>query len=254
MKITPKLFFCVVVLILTLPGSTQAQPDQVRVFEQKVGAVPEFFFPLRAGQRVTFETRNLSSGIDPVLHLWDITHGVEIAMDDNSGGGKAALLRTRVNRIGNYALIVRPRNFLSPGVTDIFKDGKLFRRKVKVGGWFVFLLNLKPMEQINVLPPPNGASSHFLYLLADDGLHIESRRRGAPRSLWETPPGTFGFRTLLIGVRPQDADKPMRLYRNDTKLAGADPDGDGLGVGLERQLKTCSRSSDSTLFPAIAIM
>ena len=45
---------------------------------------------------------------------------------------------------------------------------------------------------------------------------------------------------MLIGVRPADAGKPMRVYRNDVKLPGADPDGDGLGTELERQLKTCS--------------
>ncbi|HEV2801844.1 MAG TPA: hypothetical protein VGW12_15315 [Pyrinomonadaceae bacterium] len=101
--------------------------------EEKVGAVPEFILPLRGGQTVTFQTVNLSGGIDPVLHLWDITHGVEIGMDDNSGG-KVASLRVIVPRIGNYALIVRQRNIISAGTTDILMDGNLFRRNVQVAG------------------------------------------------------------------------------------------------------------------------
>ena len=234
-----------IVLVLMLVISQAAQADVLRVFEEKVGPVPEFAIPLKAGETVSFETRNLSPGIDPVLHLWDPINRVEIGMDDNSGGGKAALLRKRVTRAGDFLLIVRPRNVLSAGTTDIFKNGVLFRRAVLVEGWYVFLLSLQAKEQISVLPPPLGAPTHIMYLISEDGLHLESRRRGSPRSQWEAPAGIFGARTLLIGVRPADGGKPMRLYRNDVKLSGADPDDDGLGTGLELQLQTCSLRSDS---------
>ena len=122
-------------------------------------------------------------------------------MDDNSGGGKSAKLRKLITRTDNYLLIVRPRNFLSAGTTDIFQNGVLLRRQVKVEGWYVFLLSLQAKEQISVLPGPQGAPVHMMYLISEDGLHIEQRRRGAPRSQWEAPEGIFGARTMLIGVR-----------------------------------------------------
>ncbi|HEX8456462.1 MAG TPA: hypothetical protein VF656_03995 [Pyrinomonadaceae bacterium] len=229
--------------------ATRAHADALRVMEEKVGPVPEFIMPLKAGQVVTFQTVNLSGGIDPVLHLWDITNGFELGLNDNGGGGKAALLRVVVPHIGNYALIVRQRNIVSEGMTDILKDGQPFRRNVQVAGRFIFLLSLKEKEQIDVLPPPAGAPAHFAYLISDDGLHIESRLRGAPRSRFEIPAGFFGARTLLLGVRAADNGKPLRIYRNDVKLPGADPDGDGLGTGLEQQLKTCSVKTDSFDIP-----
>ena len=236
--------FVILIVVTTLIISQRTQAAAVRVFEEKVGPVPEFVIPLKAGETVSFETRNLSPDMDPVLHLWDPTNRVEVGMDDNSGGGKAAKLRQRVTTAGDFLLIVRPRNLLSSGTTDIFKNGGLFKSGVRVEGWYVFLLSLQAKEQISVLPPPLGAPTHLVYLISDDGLHIEARRRGSPRSLWEVPDGFFGGRTMLIGVRPADADKPMRVYRNDVKLPGADPDGDGLGTELERQLNTCSVATD----------
>jgi len=238
------LHFAILILV-TLIVSQRAQADPQRVFEEKVGPVPEFVVPLKAGETVSFETRNLSPDMDPVLHLWDPTNRIELAMDDNSGGGKAAKLRQHVTVAGNYLLIVRPRNLLSSGTTDLFKNGVLFKSGVRVEGWYVFLLSLQTKEQISVLPPPLGAPTHLVYLISDDGLHMEARRRGSPRSRWEVPLGFFGARTMLIGVRPADAGKPMRVYRNDVRLPGADPDGDGLGTELERQLKTCSVATDS---------
>jgi hypothetical protein len=239
-----------IVLVLTLLNYQAAQADVLRVLEEKVGPIPEFVIPLKAGETVSLETRNLSPGIDPVLHLWDPANRVEIAMDDNGGGGKSAKLTKRVTTAGDFVLIVRPRNFLSSGTTDIFKNGTLFKSAVQVEGWYVFLLSLQPKEQINVLPPPLGAPTHLMYLISEDGLHIESRRRGSPRSRWEIPAEISGARTLLIGVRPADGGRPMRLYRNDVNLPGADPDRDGLGTQLERQLKTCSVATDlSDSFP-----
>lgn len=217
----------------------------VRMFEEKVGPIPEYIITLSAGQTVSFQTVNLSAGIDPVLHLWDLKRGVEVAMDDNSGGGHAAALRARVTRSGDYVLIVRQRDFHSEGTMDILSNGLPWKNNVRVGGRYMFMPGLLPKEQISALPPPLGPSSHFMYLLSPDGEHIELRLRGTPRSRWEVPAATSAARTLLLGVQADDSGKPIRVYRNDFKLAGADPDGDGLGSGLERQLKTCSAVTDS---------
>jgi len=81
----------VVLIVVTLIVSQRAHADALRVFEEKVGPVPEFVIPLSAGETVSFETRNLSPDMDPVLHLWDPTNRVEVGMDDNSGGGKTLI-------------------------------------------------------------------------------------------------------------------------------------------------------------------
>ena len=226
-------------------ASGAAHADQLRVWEETVGPVPEFIVSLQGGQTVSFETVNLSEGADPVLHLWDLTFGVEIAMDDNSGGGKATALRARAPRAGNYALIVRQRNFVSSGTMDILRDGAAWRSNVLADGRYIFLMNLQAQEQVVALPPPQGSPTHHMYLISEDGLHIESRIAGRPRSRWQAPAGIFGARTMLLGVQHPQRGKPMRVYRNDALLRGADPDGDGLGVGLETQLKTCSYSTEA---------
>lgn len=232
------------IVALTVFTATQAQAIEKRVFEEKPGPIPEFVRTFAAGETITFHTENLSSGVDPVIHFWDLTNNIEVSMDDNGGGGKKALLRARAPHAGDYALIIRQRNFLAEGTLDLYMFGQPWKTNVKVGGRFVVMLSLQPKEQVIALSPPRGPSSHFLYVISDDGLHIESRLRGAPRSRWEAPASTFGARTFLLGVREADAGKPIRVYRNDAKLPNYDLDGDGLGLLLEQQLKTCSSKTD----------
>lgn len=235
---------CVISFLLgCLPA--MAQPSPVRIFEETVGGISEYAVSLQANQTVTFETVNLSSGADPVLHLWDPFVKHEIAFDDNSAGGKAARLTFTAPRNILLVLIVRPRAVWSKGACDINRDGTAWKSGAQLQGWLHPLLNLEANEDIVVVSPPAGPESHRFYILSEDGLHLEYRAGAARWTKWTVPAGFSTFRNFLMGTSPDQGNRKVRLLRNDAKLAGRDPDGDGLGSQLERQLKTCSVKTES---------
>jgi hypothetical protein len=230
--------------MLLLIAST-AHADIPRIIDSTVGQTPELTFGFAAGQTIDFETRNLSSGADPVIHLWDLNLNVEVAMDDNGGGGKAAHLVVQAPHAGTYLIILRPRNLISSGTVDLYMNGQQVLSSISVEGSFLFISQAVAGETVNVLPLPLGPRMHTLYVIGDDGLHLERRTIGNPKSQWQVPNGFSGIKTLMIGTSIGDGGKPLRMVRNDVGIGGHDSDGDGLGYLLEAQTKTCARSTDS---------
>lgn len=229
--------------LLAALAATEASANAVRVMEVRPGRMPEFEVQLTAGQMTTFVSSPLTAGVDPVLHLWDPVTDSELAMDDNGGGGRSARLRVRAPRTGTYLLIVRPRGFSSGEVT-VTHDGVTMPSGATLRPGFQPLVTLRPREEVITLSAPGGPLEHTIYLLADDGMRIEKRMAGLSRTRWVVPQNHWGARTLMVATKT-DSAPPVRVLRNDVALDGADPDRDGLGAGLERQLKTCSVATDS---------
>jgi hypothetical protein len=230
---------------MLLIASAAAHADVPRIIDNTVGQTPELTFHFSAGQTIDFETRNLSPGADPVIHLWDLTFNTEVAMDDNGGGGKAAHLVVQAPHSGNYLIILRPRNFIANGTVDLYLNGQHALSNLRVEGSFLFISQPVAGETVNVFPLPLGPKTHTLYVIADDGLHLQRRTPGAPKSQWQVPSGFFGIKTLMIGAPVGDGAKPLRMVRNDAGISGHDSDGDGLGYQLEAQAQTCATSTDS---------
>lgn len=231
--------------LLFLITSAAAHADVPRIIDNTVGQTPELTFSFAAGQTVDFETRNLSAGADPVIHLWDLSSNTEVAMDDNGGGGKASHLLVQAPHDGTYLIILRPRNIISSGTVDLFMNGQQALSNLRVDGSYLFISQAAVGETVNVLPIPLGPKTHTLYVIADDGLHLERRRVGNPKSQWQVPSGFIGIKTLMIGTAVGDGGKPLRMVRNDAGISGHDSDGDGLGYLLEAQAQTCANSTDS---------
>jgi hypothetical protein len=208
-----------------------------------VGPVFELKLTLHAGQSITCRTQNLSPGADPVLHMLKAPSvfgaAVERARDDDSGGGLNARLRFRTVFPGTFILLLRAAGATTQGTADLFCDDRPVAVGLPVGGAFKRLQSVRPNETLVTVPLPKAPTAHVLYVFGDDGRLLERHPSGRNESV-----------SRVLGVRPienvmvadlwPDITGPIRLVRNDNRLAGHDPDGDGLGTELEKDAGTCS--------------
>lgn len=198
---------------------------------------------LTAGVKVKFETTALSAGSDPVLHLL-ASDDKEVAVDDNSAGGKAARLSYRPDKTGQYTLVVRSRKQKDAGTCDLLMNGALLGKNVPFGGFHVWLPNLRAGEEIETVRRPGGEGGvHWLYILKSNDLSIEKIVVGGgtesgARYTTSTALGSHWF--ILSVAQWKSSSEPVRLIRNDAALSGHDTDKDGLGIELEAEIGTCS--------------
>jgi hypothetical protein len=79
-------------------------------------------------------------------------------------------------------------------------------------------------------------------LLGDDGKMLSRSVSNAADSAFVNG-GLTGVRVAMVAGRWPDPTGEIRLIRNDNKISGHDPDGDGLGSRLETSIGTCSSLS-----------
>ena len=90
---------------------------------------------LAAGQALEVETRGLSAGADPVLHLWHREAGREVARDDDSGREPgAARLGFRAAEAGTYLVLPRAYSGQDEGRCDLYLDGERVAAQIGFGG------------------------------------------------------------------------------------------------------------------------
>jgi hypothetical protein len=214
-------------------------------------ATPVFELPIRltANERVVFETRNLSEGSDPVLHLLGpqatgSSAAFEVARDDDSLGSFAARLTYTAPVTGTYTLVMRAAWNGRDGTADLFRNGRLIWPDLPFGGAFKRLEGLRKAETLTTVALPRGPFEHVLYIINDTGALVERHRSGDTLGTQRTLPASWGVRNVLLGVSWLGAPGPVRLVRNDAALSGHDPDVDGLGRELETVIATCSLDSD----------
>jgi hypothetical protein len=207
----------------------------------------EMTLDFTAGQTRTCETRNLSPRADPVLHLIAPKTGSgavnEVARDDDSAGALNARFTFRAPTAGKYRLIMRANWSSGQGTADLYCDGRVVWLKLPVGGAFKRLETLRAGETLTTVPLPNGPRSHLLYTLDENGKMLERYESGPNESAGRPLPNSSVQIVMLGGVFP-DQTRPVRLVRNDRALSGHDPDGDGLGTELEKQIGTCSSTHE----------
>jgi hypothetical protein len=201
---------------------------------------------LTAGVETTFETRDLSSGADPVLHL--ITPaGVDFARNDDADSGtRAARLTVKPIVSGTYVLVVHAYAPASSGTARIYRDGTSLGT-VPVGGWRAMVAGIRQGETLEVVRRPGEPLTRaVMYIFDPDQQRIWQRVTGGGTAggLRFNFQFLAGTRHVLVGGRGGDA-APMRLVRNDSGISGHDPDGDHLGTELESDLGTCSTLSGS---------
>ena len=113
-------------------------------------------FYFTQGQTVTFNTKN--SNADPVMYLFYETIATISPsaswVNDDSNGTVESLISVTIPTTGYYALLIRAygntngQNFGS-GVSDLWKDGVLYKSSVPVAGTSYQQANIKPNQNVN---------------------------------------------------------------------------------------------------------
>ncbi len=233
-------YFLLAILFHLLIGNNVK--SQGIVLTGTVTTVYETRVNLTAGNRVRFETRNLSPGSDPVINLLS-TEGMGVMAVNNGGPDFAEQLNYLPIRTGSYFLIVRSRSMERRGTADIYKDGVLLNSQVSFGGWRVSLQNLRSGEILQTVKLPGCSNgNHKIYILKEDQVGIQTRATSLDSGLALIKLTTaIGNKTVVIGT---DFDEGLvRLIRNDAGIPFHDLDNDGLGTELERSAGTCSSRS-----------
>jgi hypothetical protein len=158
-----------------------AMSDRGGAFTLMVTPVFEHPLPLDKDQAVTCETRNLSAGGDPVLHILSpaadllqtppLRQRTEFVRNDNIDGGLSARVTFTAPQKRSYLLVLRANRPTTLGVADVFCDGALVAERVPFGGAFMRLVNLRRQEVLQTVPLARGPHAHQLYLLDPDGRH-----------------------------------------------------------------------------------
>ncbi len=206
------------------------------VYEQSV--------TLTAGVETTFETRNLSSGADPVLHLLT-SGGVDFARNDDADSStRAARLTVKPTVSGSYLLILHAYTPASAGTATIYRDGTALTGTVPVAGWRALVAGLRSGESLETVRRPGSAvTSQVMYIFDPDRQRIWQRVTGGGTAGNVRFAFQFlaGSRHVIFGAR--SGSGTLRVVRNDSGIPDHDPDRDNLGTELEDALNTCSRRS-----------
>ena len=214
-----------------------------------VGPVFELKLTLRAGQRITCRTQNLSPGADPVLHMLKLPSvfggRIERARDDDSGGALNARLTFRAPfpAGGSFILLMRAAGADTQGTADLLCDDRPVALRLPVGGAFKRLEAIRPGETLMTVPLPKAATAHVTYVFADDGGLLERHESGRNESVSRVL-GPRPTENLMVADLWPDITGPIRLVRNDNRFPGHDPDADGLGTELEKDVGTCSTRNE----------
>lgn len=284
-------------------------------YSMNVTPVVDLVIPFTAGKAIVCQTSNLTGTADPVIHVVKESGGVtqvEIARDDDSGGGLNARASFTAPG-GNVRVIMRSAGF-GAGAADLTCTGYKPMRNLNVGGAFKTINNYRDRDSLMSVPLPGAPRRTKLYVLdVDTGAMLRRYQSGSAETIIVTnrPPANF---IVMIGSHPgtialepardlpvidgrdliapggaagraidraappagdapraptepdrggaaralpgdaiivappteavivenPDPPGPVRLVRNDLYIAGHDPDGDGLGTELEKQIGTCS--------------
>lgn len=218
---------------------------QGQVQDRTAARVYERIVALPAGVETTFETRYLSSGADPVLHLLRM-NGVDFARNDDADEGtRAARLVVRPTVAGNYLLVMHAYTPSSAGSAVIFRNGRRMSLRIPVAGWRALVAGIRKGESLAIVRRPGNAVAYpVMYIFEDDGERIWQRVTGsAARGVLFNFQFSAGSRHVIFATRTGSSGGAMRVVRNDSGIDGHDPDGDHLGTELEADLNTCSQRS-----------
>jgi hypothetical protein len=220
--------------------------ERERFVARDVLAWPLAQLPLRlAGHAaLALDALNLRHGADPVLHLWDLDAGAEVARAGGLGLLSRAFGRPLQLRYRNphaqarsYLLFVRARDARGRGEVDVYRDGQLLAAHAAVGGTPV-RLSAAPQIVYRVASTPAGPRSALLLALARDGALLALDERSAATGL-PSLPSSARVASLMLAPLGAAAGR-FSVYANDAD----DRDGDGLGRRLERALGTCDAASE----------
>jgi Bacterial TSP3 repeat len=195
--------------------------------------------------RIRIETRNVSLGGDPVLHLLSPSRA-EVMVNDNNGGSLAAAFNYLPIVTGWYTVIVRAKDIAHRGTADLYKDGTLMAEQIAFAGTALSLKDMLAKESIEIVKLPQGTTGKDrLYILKANGIGIQ--RDGSDWGPFHMAKiklnSNLGDCIVIIGTEQREG--LVRVVRNDAEIPNHDPDNDGLGNEVEKAVGTCSTRSGS---------
>ena len=226
--------------VAAVPVAASATP---MIWETTASVIREVPLRLVAGNAVLIETRRLSDGADPILHLLD-PGGRQVAMDDDSGPGENARISEVAATSGVYRIVVRATGADTGGSTLLATTvaGSETTQRVGFDAWRpIDLPGLRAGERIgSVRLPAATQPGHALFVLGDEGDSIRERvaANGVDGAAEITVSATLGATAVVLATTGVGTE-PARLVRNDAGVPAHDTDGDHLGRELEAAAGTC---------------
>ncbi len=207
-------------------------PGPPRVFDFTTAEITELQVDFPGGP-LTYETRNCSPGADPVLHLFtpgsSSDERVELAVDDNGGGGVNAKIAVTPPSGGIGFLILRAQSDQF-GTCDIWRNGLPWQFGKSAGGKTIDVGGVFAGDVVETISMPHGGTTQAIYWLSGSNI-TKKIRSGTGTGQSASFVMTSSNKSFLV-----HGHGPTRVIVNDVAF---DTDGDGLGDSLERQLKTC---------------
>lgn len=212
----------------------------------RAGALVLLELALREGESLELETRALSPGADPVLHLLVVEEGRlrELARDDDGGAEPgAARLSASAARDGRHLALLRAFASDDGGECELVRNGASLGR-VRFGGSLLRVRGGRTLHAVLLndsaaaAPAPSRAATDTLLLAFDDaGALVSLDDDGGVELGSELALPASEDRLVMLAALDADAEGSARLVVNDR--AQKDRDGDGLGDGLEAALCLC---------------
>lgn len=189
-----------------------------------------------AGATYTWETTNLTSGADTVLHLWRWGIG-EVGYDDDGGAGVASQVSYTNNTGSQQSLILIARSYSSSstGSARLLQNGSTLVSTIPVAGQRLSVENGAGYVHETVQAPGGDTAPFMMALNSSRHLVDLDFTSGVGLQAAVEHPSTF---YVVVGT-PNNGTGRVHVYSNDP----ADADGDGLGTGLEAELGTCDNTT-----------
>ncbi|HHW95912.1 MAG: hypothetical protein ACOX51_06550 [Myxococcota bacterium] len=242
-------------LSILLPVAFIAIPFPAHAYRSVIGYAPPVYveyLSIPQGSSVIFQTTNLSSGGDPVLHLLRSNGAggyTQVAYNDNYNGLNARIAYYNSSSITEFVLLLRSYDTDFFSTCDLMKNGVIHQASVPVRGWFEpgSSFTYAAGDQVRTVLRPGASEAPFV-------AKFSSRSKITGLALGNATAGTSvlsisGNETyFLVGtpyVRDGDSYTQLRsglllLIFNDI---ATDSDGDGLGDSLEAELGTCATAT-----------
>lgn len=192
---------------------------------------------LNAGTTYTFQTSALSTGADPMMHLWGAVSGIEkeIARNDDSGGGTNPRITFLPSVTNWYRVIVRAKSASTAGTGSLLQNGVSIATGASFGGNpvpvytgnYQYETALSAGGSVDTTLWGLNCSGQLVGFDFDSGVGLASRLQRTD---------------LCTVVVAGTGTSGTHFYVNDAPQG--DRDGDGLGTKLEAELRSCDATTD----------
>lgn len=262
MSVRPRAISAVVSLVALL--SLVQGAHAARISTQNASPFYIAYISIGTGTTVTYETSACSASTNPVLHLLRIdSNGVptQVAFNDDYAGlgVNARVAYTNFSATTTFMLIMRSASSTTEGSCAVSKNGLSFEPTAPVGGRRISASSLTqgPNNRLHTTHVIGGSVTHAVLAFAPNystivAMGLGNSPGGAANMLLGGAESDYLVGTPRIRnggtLLPQPEVGNVRVLINDYTV---DPDGDGLGSGLEGELGTCAATT-GCLFRAVS--